>query len=87
MNLLKSGLVLFAVALTACASVQNDGRSAAVKQQLVPTGKVRIAISVGLTANVFRAKVDPVTSRPEGVPVDLANARRKALHGGRACHV
>jgi polar amino acid transport system substrate-binding protein len=74
MSLLRSGLVLLAAALTACASVRNDGSSAAVKQQIAPTGKVRIAISVGPTANTFRATLDPVTSRPQGVPVDLAKS-------------
>ena len=79
MRLFKSGLVLVAAVLTACASSQNEGSSAAVRQQLAPTGKVRVAISVGPTANVFRAKVDPVTSRPQGVPVDLANALGEKL--------
>jgi len=79
MSLFKFGFVIFAAALTACASVRNDGSSAAVKQQLAPTGKVRIAISVGPAANTFRAKLDPVTSRPQGVPVDLANALGEKL--------
>ena len=79
MSLLKAGLVLLAAALTACSSVRNDGNSAAVKQQLAPTGKVRIAISVGPTANTFRAILDPVTSRPRGVRVDLANALGEKL--------
>jgi polar amino acid transport system substrate-binding protein len=79
MSLLKSGLVLLAVALTACASLQKDGSSAAVKQQLAPTGKVRVALSVGPTANTFRATLDAATSRPRGVAVDLANALGEKL--------
>ena len=79
MNLFKSALILIAVAVTACGSLRNGGSSAEVRQQLAPTGKVRVAISVGPTANVFRAKVDPVTSRPQGVPVDLAKALGEKL--------
>ena len=79
MSLLKSGLVLLAAALTACASLRNDGSSAAVRQQLAPTGKVRVAISVGPTANTFRATLDAATSRPRGVAVDLANALGEKL--------
>jgi len=79
MRLLKSGLVLLAAALTACASLRNDGNSVAVRQQLAPTGKVRVAISVGPTANTFRATLDPATSRPRGVAVDLANALGETL--------
>src|SRR6185437_3474899 len=75
----KFGLVLIAAALTACASPQNDGSSGAVKQQLAPTGKVRVAISVGPTANTFRATLDPATNRPRGVAVDLANALGEKL--------
>ena len=79
MSLFKTGLVFLAAALTACASLRNDGSSVAVRQQLAPTGKVRAAISVGPTANTFRATVDPSTSRPRGVPVDLANALGEKL--------
>jgi len=50
-----------------------------VRQQLAPTGKVRVAISVGPTANTFRATLDPATSRPRGVAVDLANALGEKL--------
>ncbi len=45
-----------------------------VRQQLASTGKVRVAISVGSTANTFRATLNSATSRPGGVAVDLANA-------------
>jgi len=79
MSLLKSGLFLIAATLTACASLQKDGSSAAVRQQLAPTGKVRVAISVGPTANTFRATLDAATSRPRGVAVDLANALGEKL--------
>ncbi|EHP43486.1 amino acid ABC transporter substrate-binding protein [Cupriavidus basilensis OR16] len=79
MSLFKFGLVLIAAALTACASLQNDGSSAAARQQLAPTGKVRVAISVGPTANTFRATLDPSTNRPRGVAVDLANALGEKL--------
>ncbi|SFA96401.1 polar amino acid transport system substrate-binding protein [Collimonas sp. OK607] len=79
MSLFKFGLVLIAAALTACAAPQNDGSSDAVRQQLTPTGKVRVAISVGPTANTFRATLDPATGRPQGVAVDLANALGERL--------
>ena len=79
MGVLKLGLVFLGAALGACSSVRSDGSSAAVQQQLAPTGKVRVAISVGPTANTFRAILDPTTNRPQGVPVDLANALGKKL--------
>jgi ABC-type amino acid transport substrate-binding protein len=68
-----------AAVLAGCAAVPGDARSAAVRQELAPTGKMRVAISVGPTANTFRATLDPVTKRPRGVAVDLAAALGEKL--------
>ena len=74
MHVLKTGLWLLTVPLFACASLPDQGSSAAAKEQLAPTGKVRAAISVGPAANTYRATLDPATNRPRGVAVDLAHA-------------
>lgn len=74
MNRFKVGFIFLAAMLAACASPQDTGRSALVTQQLAPTGKIRVAISVGPTTNLYRATVDPATGRLHGVPVNLANA-------------
>jgi polar amino acid transport system substrate-binding protein len=79
MRLLRTGLLFLTVVLAACASLQDQGSSAASKQQLAPMGKVRAAISVGPTANTFRATLDPATNRPRGVAVDLAHALGKQI--------
>lgn len=79
MSLFKPSLVFIVAAVTACASLRNDGSLAEVRQQLAPTGKVRVALSVGPTANTFRATLDPTTNRPRGVAVDLANALGEKL--------
>jgi polar amino acid transport system substrate-binding protein len=75
----KSGLVLLVAALTACAPLRDDESSTVARQQLAPTGKVRVAISVGPSSSQFRAKLDRGTNRPQGVPVDLANALGERL--------
>lgn len=73
-------LSLLATALVvASASLRAEESSAAARQQLAPTGKVRIALSVGKTSNVYRAKLDRSTNRPHGVAVDLANALGEKL--------
>jgi polar amino acid transport system substrate-binding protein len=75
MNLIKIGGVLVVAALVSCASPQSEKQSTAtVREQVAPTGKVRVAILVGPTAATFRATLDPETKRPRGVPVDLATA-------------
>ena len=80
MHVLRTGLLLLTVTLVACASLQDQGSSAAARQQLAPTGKVRAAISVGPTAlSTFRATLDPATNRPRGVAVDLAHALGRQL--------
>jgi len=79
MHVLRTGLLLLTVTLVACTSLQDQGSSAAARQQLAPTGKVRVAISVGPTANTFRATLDPATNRPRGVAVDLAHALGRQL--------
>lgn len=73
-------LSLLATALVASsASLRADESSAAARQELAPTGKVRVGLSVGKSSNVFRAKLDPGTNRPQGVAVDLANALGEKL--------
>ncbi len=79
MHVLRTGLLLLTVTLVACASLQDHGNSAVARQQLAPTGKVRVAISVGPTATTFRATLDPATNRPRGVAVDLAHALGRQL--------
>ncbi len=79
MHVLRTGLLLLTVTLVACASLQDHGSSAVARQQLAPTGKVRVAISVGPTATTFRATLDPATNRPRGVAVDLAHALGRQL--------
>src|SRR4029450_1157522 len=70
-----SGFLLVVAGLVSCASPQSDKNAAAIaREQLAPTGKVRVAILVGPTASTFRATPDPATQRPRGVPVDLATA-------------
>lgn len=65
--------------LAGCASLRNDESSTAAREQLAPTGKVRVALSVGPSGNQFRAKLDRGTNRPQGVAVDLANALGEKL--------
>jgi len=71
--------LLAGVLVAGCAPLRNDEGSAAAKQQLAPTGKLRAAISVGPSASQFRVKVVRGTDPLRGVPVDLANALGERL--------
>ncbi|HZR03026.1 MAG TPA: transporter substrate-binding domain-containing protein [Burkholderiales bacterium] len=70
----------FAIAalLAACATVPETTTSAALKE-LAPTGKLRVAIAIATAASPFFAVVDPVTGKPTGVSVDLANELAQSL--------
>jgi polar amino acid transport system substrate-binding protein len=68
-------LVLLALLLASCASMPSDE----ARQQLVPTGKLRIGIGVGASPSAFWAVKDPATGQPRGVTVDLANALAQKL--------
>lgn len=72
-------LIIVVAVLAGCTSVREGTSLAAIRYQLAPTGKIRAAISVGPTANAFRATLAPETGRPRGVPVDLANALGEQL--------
>jgi polar amino acid transport system substrate-binding protein len=72
-------VALVAVVLTAGAATPDEGSAAAARPQLAPTGTMRAAISVGPTANLFRATLDPATNQPRGVGVDLAQALGRHL--------
>jgi len=71
--------LLAGLLVAGCASLHNEGSSAAASQQLAPTGKVRVALSVGPSANQFRAKHERGINRPRGVAVDLADALGEKL--------
>lgn len=66
---------LLALLLGACASMPGDE----ARQQLLPTGKLRVGIGVGASPSAFWAVKDPATGQPRGVTVDLANALAREL--------
>lgn len=70
MNLAKWSCTLSTAALTACASLPGDQ----ARNELLPTGKLRVGIGVGASPSAFWATKDPATGQPRGVTVDLANA-------------
>lgn len=69
-------LALVALLLAACASMPLDE----ARQQLLPTGKLRVGIGVGASPSAFWAVKDPATGQPRGVTVDLANALAQKLN-------
>jgi polar amino acid transport system substrate-binding protein len=55
--------------------VTND----AARQELAPTGRLRVAIAVGPSASALWTVRDPAIGKPKGVPVDLGTAMAQKL--------
>lgn len=70
------GALFLTIALAGCASLAGD----AYRQELLPTGKLRVGIGVGAAPSAFWAVKDPATGQPRGVTVDLANALARKLN-------
>src|SRR5882757_5670188 len=51
----------------------------AARQELAPTGKLRIAIAVGPAASALWTVRDPATGKPRGVPITLGTAMAQQL--------
>jgi polar amino acid transport system substrate-binding protein len=61
---------LLTLLLVACASVPDQ----AVRDELVPTGKLRVGIGAGASPSAFWTTRDPATGKPRGVTVNLGQA-------------
>jgi polar amino acid transport system substrate-binding protein len=67
-------LLLFYLVGSCHSGAQTDWR-----QELVPTGKLRVAIAIAPVGSAFFATKEPVSGNPRGVTPDLAEALAKDL--------
>jgi polar amino acid transport system substrate-binding protein len=65
-----------AAMLAACASMVPSEQA---RKELLPTGRLRVAIGVGAASTTFWAVRDPATGLTRGVTVDLAYALARRL--------
>jgi polar amino acid transport system substrate-binding protein len=73
-RLLTGALILIVVgALAACAAVSTPVPDQA-RNELAPTGKLRVGVGVGAAPSAFWATRDPATGKPRGVTVSLGQA-------------
>jgi polar amino acid transport system substrate-binding protein len=64
-----------ALLLSACASYAPD----AARQELTPTGKLRVGVATGASPSAFWATRDPASGEPRGVTVSLGRALAERL--------
>jgi polar amino acid transport system substrate-binding protein len=67
----------FAIAMMA-GSAMGDDKMDAVRKELTPTGKLRVAVAVGVSASPLWAVKGP-DGKPSGVTIDLGTALAKKL--------
>jgi polar amino acid transport system substrate-binding protein len=76
---LAGGALAFIVIIASAASVRAQAVDAAVREQLTPTGKLRVGVAAGLTPGTGNVAIDPANGRPRGIGAELGAALARKL--------
>jgi polar amino acid transport system substrate-binding protein len=69
-----AGALAFAVIVASTATVRAQAVDQAVREQLIPTGKLRVGVAAGLTPGTGNVAIDPANGRPRGIGAELGAA-------------
>jgi polar amino acid transport system substrate-binding protein len=69
-----AGALAFAVIVASTATVRAQAVDPAVREQLTPTGKLRVGVAAGLTPGTGNVAIDPANGRPRGIGAELGVA-------------
>jgi polar amino acid transport system substrate-binding protein len=69
-----AGALAFAVIVASTATVRAQAVDQAVREQLTPTGKLRVGVAAGLTPGTGNVAIDPANGRPRGIGAELGAA-------------
>jgi polar amino acid transport system substrate-binding protein len=69
-----AGALAFAVIVASTATVRAQAVDPAVREQLTPTGKLRVGVAAGLTPGTGNVAIDPANGRPRGIGAELGAA-------------
>jgi polar amino acid transport system substrate-binding protein len=69
-----AGALAFAVIVASTATVRAQAVDQAVREQLTPTGKLRVGVAAGLTPGTGNVAIDPANGRPRGIGAKLGAA-------------
>ncbi len=78
LQLAAGALALIAI-VTSAATTHAQVVDAAVREQLTPTGKLRVGVAAGLTPGTGNVAIDPANGRPRGIGADLGAALARKL--------
>jgi polar amino acid transport system substrate-binding protein len=69
----------FVVIVASAATAGAQALDPAVREQLTPTGKLRVGVAAGLTPGTGNVAIDPASGRPRGIGAELGAALGRKL--------
>jgi polar amino acid transport system substrate-binding protein len=69
----------FVIIIASAATAHAQTVEPAVREQLTPTGKLRVGVAAGLTPGTGNVAIDPAGGRPQGIGADLGAALGRKL--------
>jgi polar amino acid transport system substrate-binding protein len=76
---LAAGALAFAVIVASTATVRAQTADPAAREQLTPTGKLRVGVAAGLTPGTGNVAIDTANGRPRGIGAELGAALGRKL--------
>jgi polar amino acid transport system substrate-binding protein len=76
---LAAGALAFIVIVTSAATTRAQAVNPAAREQLTPTGKLRVGVAAGLTPGTGNVAIDPASGRPQGIGAELGTALARKL--------
>jgi polar amino acid transport system substrate-binding protein len=76
---LAVGALAFIIFIASTAAARTQVVDPAVRQQLTPTGKLRVGVAAGLTPGTGNVAIDPANGRPRGIGAELGTALARKL--------
>jgi polar amino acid transport system substrate-binding protein len=74
-----AGALAFIAIITSAATTHAQAVNPAVREQLTPTGKLRVGVAAGLTQGTGNVAIDPANGRPRGIGAELGTALARTL--------
>jgi polar amino acid transport system substrate-binding protein len=74
-----AGALALIVIFASAAPTHAQAVDAAVREQLTPTGKLRVGVAAGLTPGTGNVAIDPASGRPQGIGAELGTTLARKL--------
>ena len=76
---LAAGALALIVIVVSAVTTHAQPIDPTVREQLTPTGKLRVGVAAGLTPGTGNVAIDPASGRPRGIGADLGAALARVL--------